>query len=694
MTDKKRFRAWAVRVSFAITSILPLAFAAAEEPAPTPSPSALYIPAVTHFTVATPGSQWLNVSRALKPEDLRGKIVLLDFWTYCCINCIHTLPEIAKLENEFKDDLVVVGVHSAKFDTEKDTDQIRQAILRYGVEHPVVNDKDFRIWRQFEVRSWPTLILLRPNGDVAQVFTGEGKTAEIRKTIIAMKKAHPKRSKTPLPILLEKDQVAKGEFFYPSKVVYDDASKLVFVADSSHHQVAAFTWDAKTPTLLKPAFRIGKSGLPGFANGSFANARFRRPQGLLVSKGVLYIADTENHSIRKVDLKSKTVSTIAGNGKQGVTRTGKNFAATTPLISPWDLAFHPDDDHVVIAMAGSHQLWSLDLAARKLSVIAGTGEESIQDGLPGENTLSQPSAVSSLLGSLYFLDAETSSLRFFFQSYVRTLVGSGLFDFGFKDGDRKKALLQHPLGLYADVTGVFIADTYNHSIRRYDASEQTLETVIGDGKSGEGGEKGPVDAKHARLNEPSGITKLSDTSFLITDTNNHRLVLWNRAMGKIERVKIEGEKKAILLRGGETAEGAAAAAVVAQKRFSVRLPNTVAMPDAKVNRTNPEIQILLPERYKLNLEAPSFARLFVGVAPKEEMKQEWSNDDLRKNLKLKLTDLAAGKSYTFQGTVYYCLDTKNAICEIASFSFPLAVDPSGSEQIAVTIPMQPTVIKK
>lgn len=683
----KRFQILGLMGALSILSILTPAFSPAAEPTP-------YIPAASHLVVATPSSQWLNVSRALKPEDLRGKIVLLDFWTYACINCIHTLPEIAKLEKEFKDDLVVVGVHSAKFDTEKDTDQIRQAILRYEVEHAVVNDSDFRIWRHFEVRSWPTLVLLRPDGEIEKVFIGEGNTADIRKAVIALKAKNPKRSKTPLPIALEKDKVAKGELFYPSKVVYDESSKLVYVADSSHHQIAAYTWDIKSPENLKPAFRIGKSGTAGFANGSYASARFRRPQGLLVSKGILYIADTENHSIRKVDLKTKSVSTIAGNGKQGNTRTGKNFAATTSLVSPWDLAFHPDENHIVIAMAGSHQLWSLDLGARLLSVVAGTGEESIKDGLPGENTLSQPSAVSSLLGSLYFLDAETSSLRFFFRSYVRTLVGSGLFDFGFKDGDRKKALLQHPLGLYADVTGVFIADTYNHSIRRYDASEQTLETVIGDGTSGEGGEKGPEDAKKVRLNEPSGIAKLSDTSFLITDTNNHRLVLWNRSTGKVERMKIQGEEKVTRVRGGDTAEGAAAGAVVALKRFSIRLPNTIVMPDAKVNRTNPEVQIILPERYKLNLEAPSFVRLFEGTAPKEDMRQEWAKDDLQKSLKLKLSELSAGKKYILQGTVYYCLDTKNAICEIASFSFPVSVDASGSDQIPITIPMQPTVLKQ
>ena len=643
------------------------------------------IPPASHVTIATPGSQWLNVSRALTTDDLKNKIVLLDFWTYCCINCMHTIPELAKLEKEFKKDLVVIGVHSAKFDTEKETDQIRQAVLRYGIEHPVVNDRDFRIWRTFEVRSWPTLVLLKPDGEVAKFVSGEGHTDEIRKEIRAVMKAFPKHAKPNLPIELERDKVAKEEFFYPSKLAFDEATKTLFVADSSHQQVAAFVWDPKQPTKLKPAFRVGKSGEAGYANGSYAKARFRRPQGLLAAKGVLYVADTENHAVRKIDLKSKTVSTIAGTGKQGkAPETLRDAPArSTALASPWDLAFHPDDDHLVIAMAGDHELWSLDLKAGKLTVIAGDGREAIDDGMKGENTLAQPSAVSSLLGSLYFLDAESSSLRFYFEGYVRTLVGSGLFDFGLKDGDRKKAKLQHPLGLFADVTGIYVADTYNHAIRRYDPKAQKMETVIGDGKAGEGAADAPEAAAKVRLNEPSGITKLSENLFAIADTNNHRLVLWDRASGKVERLKVEGEKKA------ETKLDEAAlksgADVARQKRLNMRLPNVLPMEEAKVNRADPVVRILFPERYHLNAEGPSFARLFVGEPPKESLKQEWKREDLAKSTSLELKDLKAGETYTFQGSFYFCLDAKNAVCEIASVSFPIRVDPVGAEKVDVNV---------
>lgn len=649
------------------------------------TPKKLIAP-TTHFTVATPGSSWLNVSRPLTTDDLRDKIVLLDFWTYCCINCIHMIPELAKLEREFKDDLVVIGVHSAKFDTEKDTDQIRQAVLRYGIDHPVVNDRDFRIWRAFEVRSWPTLVLLQPNGEVAKTFTGEGHTAEIRAAVREVMKAFPKRTKPEMPLELERDKVARGEFFYPSKLAFDETTKTLFVSDSSHHQIAAYTWDPKDPAKAKPAFRVGKSGEPGFRNGGYSSARFRRPQGIVAVKGALYVADTENHAIRKIDLKSKTVATIAGTGKQGeIPKSQKNLPAlSTALSSPWDLAFHPDDKDLVIAMAGVHMLYSLNLKSGRLSVIAGTGAEAIDDGLFAEkNTLAQPSGVSSLLGSLYFVDAETSSLRFYFDGYVRTLVGTGLFDFGFKDGERKKAKLQHPLGLYADVTGIYVTDSYNHAVRRYDPPKQTMETVIGDGRAGEGAASGPEDALDTRLNEPAGITKLADGIFAIADTNNHRVVVWNRATGKVERLKIEGEKIAPTKIDDESMR--AGTAVVAQKKISVRLPNTLPMADAVVNRKNPEIRIVLPERYKLNAEGPSFARLFEGSRPNEVLKQEWKREDLLKSTTLSVSELKADTDYVFQGTFYYCLDVKNAVCEIASVSFPVRVDPSGTEKVDVTL---------
>ena len=111
------------------------------------------------------GTAWLNTSGEISLKDLRGKVVLIDFWTYCCINCIHVLPDLKYLEEKYADELVVIGCHSAKFDNEKDTEAIRRAIVRYEIEHPVINDSEMIVWRKMGARSWPTLVLIDPEGN-------------------------------------------------------------------------------------------------------------------------------------------------------------------------------------------------------------------------------------------------------------------------------------------------------------------------------------------------------------------------------------------------------------------------------------------------------------------------------------------------------------------------------------------------
>src|SRR5918992_184204 len=100
---------------------------------------------------------WPMLGGLLALKDLKGKVVLLDFWTLCCINCIHIQPDLRKLEKKYADQLVVIGVHSPKFDNEKDTPSIRKAILRYEILHPVVNDADHKIWNRYGIEAWPTM---------------------------------------------------------------------------------------------------------------------------------------------------------------------------------------------------------------------------------------------------------------------------------------------------------------------------------------------------------------------------------------------------------------------------------------------------------------------------------------------------------------------------------------------------------
>ncbi len=247
---------------------------------------------------------------------------------------------------------------------------------------------------------------------------------------------------------------------------------------------------------------------------------FNTPQGVLLYIGdLLYIADTENHLLRVADAKTRTVTTIAGTGSQGHERNVRNKTAlSTALASPWDLAFYPDDKHIVIAMAGTHQLWSYDIDGKTVSIVAGNGNESIDDGHYPLNSLSQPSGLSAADGKLYFVDAETSSMRVFEKGEVKTLIGTGLFDFGYKEGKQGTALMQHPLGLFANNSGVYIADSYNHSIRRFVPATGVLSNFAGHGVRGQ--KDGPL--ADAEFNEPNDIQHIDGNDW-VADTNNNAI---------------------------------------------------------------------------------------------------------------------------------------------------------------------------
>ena len=258
------------------------------------------------------GLDWLNVDQPLSIKDLRGKVVLLDFWTFCCINCIHVIPDLHQLEAKYGDSLVVVGVHSAKFTTEKGTDNIRQAVLRYGLAHPVVNDKDFEVWNAYGVNAWPTFVLIDPDGKVVATHSGEGAFAAFDEPVGAMIRDFDGRKKidrTPVKLHLEKDKAPPTPLLFPGKITADAKGEKLFVSDSNHNRVVVLNVDGSVADVIG-------DGPAGLKDGSYADARFSRPQGLAVDGTTLYVADTENHAVRKVDLAARTVTTLAGTGSQ------------------------------------------------------------------------------------------------------------------------------------------------------------------------------------------------------------------------------------------------------------------------------------------------------------------------------------------------------------------------------------------
>ncbi|MEH1891102.1 MAG: thioredoxin-like domain-containing protein [Nostoc sp.] len=460
---------------------------------------------------------WFNTDKPLSLKELKGRVIILDFWTYCCINCLHILPNLKYLEQKYKNSLTVIGVHSAKFDNEKETENIRQAILRYDIEHPVVVDSGFRIWEEYAVRAWPTLIIIDPEGYMIGQISGEGNRDTLNELIQKLIQQHQNKGTInfqEISLTLEKQrQPLITPLAFPGKVLATPTG--LFIADSGHHRLVVSSFNGEILHLIG----TGKSGL---TDGSFSEAQFFAPQGMTfdAENQILYVADTENHALRRVDLKRQVVETIAGIGEQSrKIRPHGGAGLETALNSPWDLV--KVENTLFIAMAGPHQIWQMDLETGIIKTYAGTGAEACIDGSLAESAFAQPSGISTDGQELYIADSEVSSIRSIgiVEPYqVRTVCGSGsLFGFGDVDGQGEDIRLQHCLGVEYVQNYLWVADTYNHKIKLVSPSGN-CQTVLGDGTSGLQDGKG----KNSRFFEPSGLSAIA--SFLyIADTNNHAI---------------------------------------------------------------------------------------------------------------------------------------------------------------------------
>ena len=471
------------------------------------------------------GTAWFNTPQPLSLADLRGKLVLLDFWTYCCINCLHVLEDLKYLEEKYANrPLAVIGVHSPKFTNEDDPESVRQAIARYGITHPVLLDSGRRTWNAYGVRGWPTMVLVDPRGYVLGRVSGEGNRARldgaIEQALDLLGQAEELDS-TPLPIRLEAESGAfspASPLLYPGKVLADEATNSLFIADTGHHRIVRTDLDGKNEIT------IGE-GEPGTTDGDYETARFRAPQGMALdaAHNCLYVADTGNHLLRRIDLETQTVTTVAGAGVQGLQRTEGGPALETPLNSPWDVCLL--NNQVYIAMAGSHQIWVYRPADETVAVFAGSGAERRNDGPALQAGFAQPSGITTDGERLYIADSEISCVREIDiagpEPKARTLAGGDLFQFGDRDGRGDMARMQHPLGVAWAPMGapaggaVYVADTYNHKIRRLDAATRDLSSFSG--KASAGFEDGPP--LKARFREPSGLSYARGKLY-VADTNN------------------------------------------------------------------------------------------------------------------------------------------------------------------------------
>lgn len=455
---------------------------------------------------------WIGTDGPLTLRGLRGRFVLLDFWTSCCVNCLHVLDELRPLEQRFADVLVVVGVHSPKFAHEADHGALLDAVERYEVHHPVLDDPELRTWSQYAVRAWPTLVLVDPEGYVVHTASGEGHAEGLGRLLDELVAEHDAKGtlRRGGPAYVAPPAPTTALRFPGGLVPLPDGTLLV--CDTAHHQLVVL--DADLGTELG---RVGTGGR-GLVDGP--QPQFAEPEGAcLLPDGALLVADTANHALRRVDLATGSATTVAGTGQ--VWRPGTPSAGPAlevALSTPWDVCWY--GGRVVVAMAGPHQLWAYDPADGTVAVLAGTTGEGLRDGAARQAYLAQPSALSPGADRLWFVDAETSALRWYRDGAgggeIGTAVGTGLFDFGHRDGPAADALLQHPLGVCVLPDGaVAVADTYNGAVRRYDPETGTVTTVAGG------------------LHEPTGLALLAG-ELVVAESAAHRLVRAEAAPTRVD----------------------------------------------------------------------------------------------------------------------------------------------------------------
>jgi thiol-disulfide isomerase/thioredoxin len=483
------------------------------------------------------GIAWINTAGPIRIEDLRGKIVLLDFWTYCCINCHHVLPDLERLEQKYAKELVVIGVHSAKFPAERDTDNIRRKVAEYRIKHPVINDADMILWRKFGVNSWPTFVLLDANGRYVGFASGEGQYELLDKAIgqlIAKHKEKDELNETPLQFFPENEKSYDQPLLYPGKVHVNAAANRLFVTDTGHNRIVVADLDGNVVDVIG-------NGRTGFTNGTFQETTFNRPQGVYMKDDILLIADTENHAIRAADLKNKTVKTVAGTGVQSYRREGSGKADITGLNSPWDIVPFKVGNRFAIAMAGPHQIWELNLDKDTVGQLAGSGREDIIDGTFKAAALAQPSGLASDGENIFFADSETSSLRFLNlkKNTVETVVGKGLFDFSDTVGPVGKGryYFQHCLGVAYDDGFVYVADSYNNRIKAYDVKGRKIVNVVGTGQAGS-----EDNGAQSTFYQPGGIA-VAGGKLYVADTNNHAIRVADLKSGEVSTLTLKGLTK-------------------------------------------------------------------------------------------------------------------------------------------------------
>lgn len=597
---------------------------------------------------------WLGTDRPLLLRGaLKGRVVLLDFWTSGCVNCLHALPILRAVEERFAGQpFQVVGIHSGKFDAEKEVSAVSEAMARHGIQHPVATDSDFVLWDQYAIHGWPTSVLIDARGYAVAWFRGEPELGPLTAWIqAALDDARARGVAAAGPPEFQRPAARDtGPLAFPGKVLALANGRLA-VADSGHHRIV----------LLDPSgrqIRTVGSGLEGFGDGAPETASFRSPQGLAEHAGALYVADTGNHALRRVDLASGRVETVAGTGRkaEGAIRPAAD-ARTAALRSPWDVV--PLGDTLWIAMAGSHQLWKLEVASGALSPGAGNGREGLDDGPLAEATFAQPSGLATDGQVLYVADSEASAIRRVDPraGVVKTLAGEGLFDFGLRDGPLAGARFQHPLGVASVGPVLWVSDTFNGAVRRVSLPDGQVSTLV------------------RGLGQPGGLT-VSGERLVVADTDRHRLVFVETRTGAVSPVPLAG------------VEAPSVRGLTERPVLSTRALPLQHLEDAAVASTGAELvlEVRLPEGHTFTAGAPQRVELSVGGRPLP-VQVETASGWIRARTPL---SVSTASEALYSVALFYCRDGHGSVCLADRRRLLTRLTPAAGGPASATVHYRPT----
>jgi len=550
---------------------------------------------------------------------------------------MHIIPDLKKLEDKYADEIVVIGVHSAKFQNEKNTASILQAVMRYEIEHPVVNDSSMIVWQQYGIRAWPTVVVIDPLGKVIGAAAGEGVFQSLDPILSSMVQEfeaagqldHRKFEVDPIARRMPQPVLS-----FPGKILADEKSNRLFIADSNHNRIVVLDLDGE----VKDCAGMGSTGN---ADGPFEQATFNHPQGLCLVGDILYVADTDNHAIRILNLQTRQVRTV--------------FGGNVKLNSPWDLV--AIGNIVYVAMAGSHQIWKLDPEAGSIAPFAGSGREALIDGPLMEAALAQPSGITTDGKRLYFVDSETSSVRSLNvgpEGAVQTLVGMGLFEFGDSDGPGDEARLQHPLGIVYAEGVLYVADTYNGKIRKVNPATREVLSVAGG------------------FEEPGGVSAVGRRLY-VADTNSHAIKVIDLQTNAIESLPLRGMER--LRRSGGAWSG---------DTIVVRQPITI-----RPGATDVVFNVELPDDYKLLPDAPTRILFAANDGESRNLVNRpsgfpvvWTVEIVEKTILNVMVEL------------YYCHSRDNALCYFKESLFTINVEVSmASENHEIRIVNNPLAME-